>query len=110
MIYTINESDIAEKVKDKVNRTRSKLLDTTRTIQHSISKSLYDRYERAGKVPPDIKEKRDSILADNQKRYDEQRRRREEQRRRYEEERNRALSNKNNQIQESTIFDNIEIV
>lgn len=110
MIYTINESDISEKVKDKVNRTRSKLLDTTRTIQHSISKSLYDRQDRAGKIPPHIKEKRDSILADKKKRYEEQRRREEEQRRRYEEERNRALSNKNNQIQESTIFDNIEIV
>lgn len=110
MIYTINESDISEKVKDKVNRTRSKLLDTTRTIQNSISRRLYDRYERAGKVPPHIKEERDRILADNKKLYDEQRRRKEEQRRRYEEERNRALPNKNNQIQESTVFDNIEIV
>jgi hypothetical protein len=34
----------------------------------------------------------------------------EEERRRYEEERNRVLSNKNNHIQESTIFDNIEII
>ena len=110
MIYTINESDIAEKVKDKVNRTRSKIRYGASTLQNSISKRLYDRYERAGKVPPDIKEKRDSILADNQKRYEEQKRRREEERRRYEEERNRALSNKNNHIQESTIFDNIEIV